>query len=160
MNGEIRNYVLQLLESYPERTRKIALLRYELEHPSQITSDEMISAMNYGHQSGIGRPVGHISNKTLYIALNYQDQAKRLNEETFEEISAQLTQLEREQAKLEYYLSLLGHRQELVIRRTCFERIAQEKVAEEFGVSVRRVQDIKAQAIDELTKMYQFTAKL
>ena len=46
MNGEIKNYVLQLLESYPERTRKIALLRYELEHPSQITSDEIISAMN------------------------------------------------------------------------------------------------------------------
>ena len=160
MNGEIRNYVLQLLESYPERTRKIALLRYELEHPAQITSDEIISAMNYGHQSGIGRPAGHISNKTLYIALNYEDQAERLNEEAFEEISAQLTLLEREQAKLEYYLSLLNRRQELVIRRTCFERVPQEKVAEEFGVSVRRIQDIKAQAIEELTKMYDFTAKL
>ena len=31
MNMEIRVHVLQLLEEYPERERKIALLRYELE---------------------------------------------------------------------------------------------------------------------------------
>lgn len=35
-------------------------------------------------------PEGHISNKTLYIALNYQDRARQLNAETFQEISAQL----------------------------------------------------------------------
>jgi len=47
-----------------------------------------------------------------------------------------------------------------VLRLTCFEKIAQESVAEELGVTVRRVQDIKAQAIGELAEMYGFTAKL
>lgn len=160
MNTEMKNHVMQLLDSYNERARQIALLRYELAHPAQITSDELIGAMTYAHPEGQGCPTGHISNKTLYIALNYQDQAEQLNAEAFGEISAQLTKLEREQARLEYYISLLEPRQEQVLRRTCFEKIPQDKVAEELGVSVRRVQDIKAQAIDGLAEMYRFTAEL
>ena len=66
--------------------------------------------------------------------------------------------LEQEQARLEYYISLLEPRQELVLRRTCFEKAAQEAVAEELGVTVRRVQDIKAQAVGELAEMYGLTA--
>ena len=66
--------------------------------------------------------------------------------------------LEQEQARLEYYISLLDPRQERVLRLTCFEKIAQEAVAEELGVTVRRVQDIKAQAISELAEMYSLTA--
>ena len=116
--------------------------------------------MSYARQQGGGRPEGHISNKTLYIALNYQEQAERLNTEVFSEISAKLVELEREQSRLEYYMSLLESRQELVLRRSYFERVAQEKVAEELGISVRRVQDIKAQAIENLAEMYDFTAEL
>ena len=83
-----------------------------------------------------------------------------MNNETIVQITTQLIQLEWEQARLEYYVSLLEPRQEQVLRRTCFERAPQEKVAEELGVSVRRVQDIKAQAIDELAEMYSFAEKL
>ena len=56
----------------------------------------------------------------------------------------------QEQARLEYYISLLEPRQERVLRLTCFDKIAQESVAEGLGVTVRRVQDIKAQAIGSL----------
>lgn len=45
-----------------------------------------------------------------------------------------------------------------MLRRTCFEKAAQDAVAEELGVTVRRVQDIKAQAISELAEMYGLTA--
>lgn len=160
MGIEMRKHVLDLLDSYHRRTRDIALLRYELAHPAQVTEDEVIDAMSYAHQEGTGRPEGHISNKTLYIALNYQDQAKRINQEVFGEISAKLTDLESEQRRLEYYMSLLEPRQELVLRRSYFERFSQEKVAEELGISVRRVQDIKSQAIDNLVEMYGFAAGL
>ena len=116
--------------------------------------------MNFARQEGAGRPEGHISNKTLYIALNYQDQARQLNAETFQEISAQLMKLEQEQDRLNYYLSLLEPRQEQVLRKAYLEKVPQEQVARELGVSVRSVQDIKAKAIDALAEMYAFTAGL
>ena len=57
-------------------------------------------------------------------------------------------------------MSLLEPRQEQVLRKAYLEKAPQEQVARELGVSVRRVQDIKAKAIDALAEMYAFTAKL
>ena len=102
--------------------------------------------------------MGHISNKTLHIALNYREQAARINAESLDEISRELVSLMEEQDRLEYFVSLLEPRQEKVLRRTCFERVPQETVAEELGVTVRRVQNIKSQAIDELAEMYGLAA--
>ena len=151
MNTEMKNRVLELLDNYHKRARLIALLRYELAHPAQVTEKDLIGAMNFAR---------HISNKTLYIALNYQDRARQLNAETFQEISAQLMKLEQEQDRLNYYLSLLEPRQEQVLRKAYLEKVPQEQVARELGVSVRSVQDIKAKAIDALAEMYAFTAGL
>ena len=67
MNMEIRAHVLQLLEDYPERERKIALLRYELEHPTQISLDEMIDSMTFSSGDSINMAKNRVSNKTLYI---------------------------------------------------------------------------------------------
>jgi len=160
MNAELKKYVTDLLNDYQKRARKIALLHHELAEPSKITDHEMIDAMNFAHHDGMGRSEGHISNKTLYIALNYQEKAERLNAEAFNEVSARLTKLEREQSTLEYYVSLLESRQRQVIQKIYFERASQEQVAKELDLSVRRVQDIKAQAIVELVEMYAFTASL
>ena len=160
MNTEMKNRVLELLDNYHKRARLIALLRYELAHPAQVTETDLIGAMNFARQEGAGRPEGHISNKTLYIALNYQDQARQLNAETFQEISAQLMKLEQEQDRLNYYLSLLEPRQEQVLRKAYLEKVPQEQVARELGVSVWSVQDMKAKAIDALAEMYAFTAGL
>ena len=158
MTSDMKKHVVHLLDTYHKRARQIAVLRYELSDPVKIREEEMIDTLQFTHQMDSSRPEGHISNKTPYATLNYRKKAERINAETFNEIYAELMALEQEQARLEYYISLLEPRQERVLRLTCFERIAQEAVAEEFGVTVRRVQDIKAQAISELAEMYGLTA--
>lgn len=158
MNADMKKYVVHLLDTYHKRTRQIAVLRYELSDPVKITEEEMIDTLQFAHQEGAGHTEGHISNKTPYIALNYRKKAALLNDETLREIAAELIDLEQEQARLEHYISLLEPRQERVLRLTCFEKVPQEAVAEELGVTVRRVQDIKAQAINELAEMYGLTA--
>ena len=158
MNTDMKKHVVHLLDTYHKRARQIAVLRYELSAPVKITEEEMIDTLQFAHREGAGHTEGHISNKTPYIALNYREKADLLNAETLSEIAAELMDLEQEQARLEYYISLLEPRQEQVLRRTCFEKAAQEAVAEELGVTVRRVQDIKAQAVGELAEMYGLTA--
>ena len=41
--------VVQYLETYNDRARKIALLRYELGHVAQVSPNEMIDAMSFSH---------------------------------------------------------------------------------------------------------------
>ena len=90
MSADMKSYVSELLEGYRARERKIAVLRYDLEHPSEVGVTEQIEAMNYGSGEGVGHSKGHVSNKTLYIALNYEEQAKQLNAESAKEIADEL----------------------------------------------------------------------
>jgi len=157
MSAEIKNYVLNLLESYQDRERKIAVLRYELDHPMQISQDEMIRTMNFTRGDGTGRTDGHISNKTLYIALNYKEQADRINAETVDEVARRLVILEQEQNRLVYYVSLLDKRQADVLRLAFFERISCDEIAKMLGVALRTAHKIKTQALDKLVEMYTFS---
>lgn len=161
MDNDMKLRVTHLLETCQERQRKIALLHYELDHLAHTSEAEMISAMALGHGDGSigGHMDGRISDKTLYIALNYQSKADKLNADTKEEIVVQLVELEQEQARLEYYTSLLEKRQELVIRLAYFEGLPWDEVAKKVGVAVRTVHKIKNQALDQLAGMYQFTGQ-
>ncbi len=107
MYVEIRKEVLRILEAYPSTKRKIALLRYELEHPQQITSDELIGALNFAHGDGQPSIPGHISNKTMYIAMSYQEQVTKTNSDIMDSIATRLYALEHEMNRLDYYLNLL-----------------------------------------------------
>lgn len=161
MNDDMKSYVVSLLETCQERKRKIALLHYELEHLAHTSEAEMISAMALGHGSGSngGHTEGHISDKTLYIALNYQSKVDKMNTDTKEEIVVQLVELEQEQARLEYYTSLLEGRHALVIRLAYLEGLSWDEVAKKAGVAVRTAHKIKNQALDQLAGMYQFTGQ-
>ncbi len=154
---ETRAYVISLLESYHERINQIALLHYELEYPANVSSDEMIGAMSLGHGDGATRSKGHISNKTLYIALNYQEQTDRANAEVREEVVDRLIALEREQERLAYYIALLKDtQQETVIKRFYFEGRTWSDIAQELNVVTRTVHKIKNRALDRLVAMYTF----
>lgn len=157
MSAEMKNYILNLLETYQDRERKIAALRYELAHPAHVSPEEMIGAMSFARGDGTVRSEGHISNKTLYIALNYKEQADQINIETVDEVARRLLVLEQEQDRLVYYVSLLEKRQNNVLRLAYFERCTWDEVARMLGVALRTAHKIKAQAIEKLAEMYVFT---
>lgn len=161
MNTDMKRRVIGLLETYPDRKRKIDALRYELANPARITQTEQLEAMTYAHGDTEGRPgAGHISNKTLYIALNYQNKTEKLNASVVDEVAGQLYEAEQEQSRLEYYVSFLESRQADVIRRIYFEQEPQEAVAKALNISVRTVQAVKAKAVNALVELYSLTGKL
>ena len=122
MSADMRTYILQLLKTYRERERKIAILRYELANPAKVSDIEQIEAMSYAQGDGLGRTKGRISNKTLYIALNYKEQVNRVNAGVTNDIASRLVELENEQNRLVYYVSLLDKRSEDVLRLAFFEQ--------------------------------------
>ena len=162
MNNDTRTCVVSLLETSQERQRKIALLHYELEHPAHTTEAETISAMALGHGAGgdSGHTDGHVSDKTLYIALNYQNRAEKLNADIKQEIVVQLVNLEREQKRLNYYITLLDSRQATVLQLIYFKKLPLEEIASHIGVVLRTVRKFRDRAIDELARMYDFTRNL
>lgn len=151
---KVREQVIRILEEYPDIQRKIALLRYELAHPSLASADEMIESMAFAKHESIGQVKGHISNKTLYIALNYQEQMEQANMDVIDDVSEKLIELERMVDRLHYCISLLDDRQAQVIRLYHFERKTWEEIADNMALSVRTVQKTKSAAVDKLVEMY------
>lgn len=157
MDIDMKAHVVKLLEGYSKRERQIALLRYEMQHTARISPEEMIDAMSLGHSDGMGGgSKGHISNKTMYIALNYQERMERMNTEATNEIAQRLLELETEQDRIRYYVSLLEKREAKVIRMTYFEGINQDETAQSLGIVPRTMRRIKKEAIAKLAEMYAF----
>jgi len=161
MEIDMKARVTQLLETYAERERQIALLHYEMQHTARISPEEMINGMSLGHSDSMGGSGhGHISNKTMYIALNYQEQMERINKESINDIADKLLQLEGEQDRLRYYVSLLQRREADVIRQFYFEGYSWEETAKKTGVALRTAHKIRNRAIDRLAEWYTYTSSL
>ena len=157
-NVETKTYVVELLESYQKRSKQIELLHYELSHPTDISENEMIGALALAHGNG-GGSGGYISDKTLYIAMNYQQRTKNANQGTRAEIVSQLIELEDQQERLKYYVSLLKARHAELLKFLYFEGYSQEECANKLAIATRTVRRIKDDAIDELAEMYSFTER-
>ncbi len=161
MNTEMKAHVTDLLETYLKRERQIALLHYEMQHTAHISPEEVIDAMSLGHGDSMGGSCkGHISNKTMYIALNYQERMERMNAEAVNGIAQRLLELETEQDRIRYYVSLLEKREADVLRSFYFEGYSWEETAKKVGVALRSVYKIKNKAIDHLAELYGYTAGL
>ena len=160
MSIDTKAYVVGLLETYQKRSKQIELLHYELSHPARVSENEMIGALALAHGEGSGRPGGHASDQTLYIALNYQERTRKANQLGADEVVEQLVALEKEQERLKYYVSLLKARHKKVIQMFYFDEMTPDKVAEALQVTVRYAHSIKSNAINELVSMYEYVDSL
>ena len=154
---QMENYVIDLLETYRDRERKINILHYNMEHPAKVDGTEQIEAMNYGRNDSAGHTKGHISNKTLYIALNYEEQAAKANAEMLSEIADELFELERQQKRLVDYVGLLEKRQADIVRFIYMEGLSTKAVADRYALTYRTIDRIKSAAVKNLAEMYAYS---
>ncbi len=106
------------------------------------------------------RSKGHISDKTLYIAMNYQGAADRLNKENRTDIVDKLIPLEREADRLEHYVGLLKDQQSALLRRHFFDCVGWNDLCAEMRLSPKTLRKLREEAIDALTEMYEFAGLL
>ena len=156
MNSDIQNHVVQLLKSYRQRKQRIDLLRYELLRHTDISGTDVIDSMTFGSDNDMPHGSGHSHDKILYIMLNYQKFADKLNAEAVNKILAELVKLEKEQDRLRYYVSLLDSQEAQVIRKIYFDGYSWDQVAEELDVVRRTAHKIKERALENLAWMYEY----
>lgn len=149
-----RDDIERKLADYLAMERELAVLQFELKHPVLVSEEEVQDAMNYAKGENLGGKKGYIPDRTMYIALNYQQRTEHLNREMAASLTSRLLHLEQETSRLNYYVSLLDRRQDQVVRQSYFERMTNEEIARSMDLAPRTVQYIKKQAIDALTEMY------
>lgn len=159
--AEKKQEVFDALKAYPQKKKQISLLRYELEHPSHISEEELIENLSLAKaEAGIGSSPGHISNKTMMIALQYQDAAARINGGVVAEITQELSVLEAEVARIDYYLTLLDEGKALVLRRYYLEQRSWAELEAEIHLSQRALIKRRDDAVEELAEMFGFLGRI
>lgn len=157
-NVNWNEYVIDLLKSHNSRMRMIGVLRYELQNPEKVTSQDMTEALSYSRDDSAVRSEEYISDRTRYIALCSKNSDCSLRDNNISEIAAQLWKLEEKERKLLYYINLLNERERMAVELLYFKGYTQQKAADEMIVSIRSIQRIKEQAIEELASFYRLAA--
>lgn len=146
--------LISLLKSYPMLKKKICLLQYERSHPSQVSEQEVINGLALSHplNSEGGQP-GHISDKTMRIALSFQSEADRLNYESVLEIDQELGILTQRLEKIEFYVDQLEAKQAEVIRNYYFKEKTWLEMQTQLRVSARTLIKRRDDGISALLDM-------
>lgn len=146
--------LISLLKAYPALKKKICLLQYERSHPSQVSEQEVINGLALSHPlNNDGGQVGHISDKTMRIALSFQNETDRLNYESILEIDQELSVLTQRLEKLEFYVDQLEAEQAEIIRNYYFYGKSWSEIQEELNISSRTLLKRRNAGISALLAM-------
>lgn len=152
---ELKSQVISLLRNYRAETRKVALLRYELANLSPVNPAEVLEAMAFSKgEGGIRPPVGHISDRTYQIAMNYSEEAERMGRDSVSELSAQVDQLERKLHRLEYCVSQLPENEAAVIRGLYFDGKTQKELLDELHMCESTLKRCRNKGVEDFAEMY------
>ena len=152
---DMNQYVLSLLANYPQTSRKIELMRYELHSLIGVSPQEIIEVMSFAkNDSSAGRDYPH---SVPEIAFCYKDVAKRLNREVSESVLETYITLLRERDRLHHHIGLLEPRQAEIIKEYYFLQRSWSEISKDMGISLRTAYAIRQQAVDSLVSMYTFT---
>ena len=158
---KLRTQVIEDLKSYPTLKRKISLLRYEQEHPARITDGEVIDSMAFSCSIGDGiKPPVCISDKTMLIAAQFRDKTDRLNQGTVMEIAKELHTVERQLARLEFYVSQLDEKQAEVIRKYYFEEKTWGALQQEMHLAPRTLIKRRDDGLNALVSIYMYLRQI
>ena len=158
MENEMTGYILTLLENYAKTTRKIDLLRYELQHCNIVSPEEMIEALAMSRRENDSD--SRYPHDVAGIAMCFREVTDRLNKDASNEAAAQYVALVRERERLQYYISLLEHRKSTVLKEHYFFQKSWTEIADNLGITRRTVYKIRAEAIDNLAGFYAFTKQV
>ena len=151
----VREDVLQQLKEYKANKQRMEALRYELKHFDEVTPEDTIAAMSFAHGGDGGRsPAGHISDKTQYIALHYQNRTYELNRRSKADILDEYMPIAQAVERLEHFISLLNPREAEVLYLRYRDQKKFAEIATEMQLSPKSVSNIRKTAVAKLCEMF------
>ncbi len=156
-----REDIENLLKKYPGWKKKITLLEFERNNPSKAAELEVLDGLAFARPliEGAGMP-GHISDKTMQIALSFREKTERMNCDTLLDIDQEIEILKTRIEKLDFYVSQLDERQAEVIRGHYFEGKSWSELQKELHISSRTLSNRRNNGLDALIAMGEYLEKV
>lgn len=161
MKDLLKERVVEALREYPKLIKKAALLHFELENPPTISEKELVESLSIPGASSDGLPrSGRISDRTMAIAVKYQDTAARMNEEVVMQITSELYAIEAKLRRIDNYVDMLEPDRAVVIRRYYLEGKTWNEIEDELHLCLRALTNRRDEALKDLMEMYDFVGRV
>lgn len=154
--------IVDKLKRYTMNKEQLALLRFELARPVNISESEMLETMAYGTSGGNPQVKGSTPNldRTLGIVLSYRDATQEINEDVKASIIREWHQLNMDLEQLDFYMGLLKKELREILQLSYMENLTWQEMERETGYSRRTLVRRRNEAVERLTEMYNYTSNL
>ena len=147
--------VIAMLENYKEWKRRAAQLEFEIQHYRPMATEaDIIDMMMFGQTSDGIVSKGHISNKTVNIALSYDERKDELNIKELDALNCDLQTVMLQMARIRHYISLLETKQSDVLTQIYIHNTTLPETAERLNMSLSTVQRNRNNGVNKLCEMF------
>ena len=140
MENDMQEYVLSLLENYVQKSKEISLMRYELQHATPVTPEEIIEVMSLTRRENTEEV--NLPHDVERIAACFREIAEKINQDMTDGTASRYLSLLRERDRLLHYVSLLNPRQQTVIKEHYFLQKSWTEISKIMEITRRTVYKI------------------
>ena len=158
MERNTQEYILALLENYNQTSTEISLMRFELQHRTAVSPEDIIEILTFARKENIAHQ--NFPHDVEGIAACFRDISEKINNEVSNEIADRYLSLLRERQRLLHYIGLLTPRQQTVLKEHYFNQRSWTEISNDMGITRRTVYKIRGDAIAELSRLYTFAENM
>ena len=144
-----------LLTSYKELKRTLELLAFRINYFSGLSGDHIIEELTFTSPQGERVTTSGVSDKTLRIALAYQNTSYEQSKEILEELVRRHGALKTDLDFLEHCITLLENELSNVATDLFIKGMDSTQIGAKYNLSRSSINRYRLKAIAEITKMYQ-----
>lgn len=144
-----------LLTNYKELKRTLDLLAFRIKYFSGLSGDHIIEELTFTSPQGERVTTSGVSDKTLRIALEYQNVSYNQGKEILQELIGRHNALKSDIDFLELCISLLEKELSDVATDLFINGMDSAQIGAKYNLSRSSINRYRLKAIAEITKMYQ-----
>jgi CRP-like cAMP-binding protein len=156
----MKGYVKKMISEYPCMVREREHLQKRIENCKFLSVDELISAMSFSHPDGERVQSSAISDKTARIAICYQQELDRINDEMIETMQKRYDALDEEITFFEESVHRLPGELSQPMSALFLEGYTWDEVEIRFCMSRKTISNYRNEAIEYLVRIYQRRSSL
>lgn len=146
--------VERIIKSYDNMKNEIAVLEFQLSRFKGISDNEVISNMVFSKSDDEIVQNSEISDKTYKVAAIYRQVAENQNDELYNSLFEQYSNLKLEIEFFEYSLSRLSGKLPDIMKDMVINKITWSELADKYHVSQTMISKYRRKAVKELGELY------
>lgn len=144
-----------IIRDYHKMKKQLNIAKFQLEHFSGVSDDDIIESMSFSHPVGERVSGGGISDKTAKIAMSLEARKEQLNRDLYDFYYQEYKSLYEKLSFFDYALSQLSDDLPLIMYDLFIQKSTWDDLSAKYHVCNSMIGKYRKKAIKELTDIYE-----